>query len=70
MGGVWALELDIVGYKSLSSYLLDLVTYDKLLKSLRQDFLIFKMVKNILSCRKTVTLRNKLSEIGSVLSVS
>lgn len=70
MGGVWALELDIVGYKSLSSYLLDLVTYDKLLKSLRQDFLIFKMVKNILSCRKTVTVRNKLSEIGSALSVS
>lgn len=63
MGRVWALELGIVGYKSLSNYLLDLVTYDKLLKTLSQDFLIFKRVKNILSYRNTVSVRKKLSKI-------
>lgn len=51
MGGVWALELDTVAYKSLHNYLLDFVTYDKLLDSLSQDFLISKIVKNILSVK-------------------
>lgn len=45
----------IVGYKSLFNYLLDFVTRDKSFDSLSQDFLISKMVKNILSWRSSVT---------------
>lgn len=42
MGGVWALELDKIGYKSLLNYLLDFLTCNKLLDSLSQDFLTSK----------------------------
>lgn len=41
MGGARALQPSIVGEKSLFTYFLEPVTYDELLESLSQDFLIF-----------------------------